>query len=115
MRILIVGSREYSEPENVRKFVSRLPADTVVLTRCYSCAEKVAARTAESLGMQVVVMKNTRMDNTSRKYRDIALLAGTSRAIVFCDSASSFDDPIVNLAAQQHVTLLRIGPDGHLF
>ena len=55
MRIAIVGSREYSDFEEVREYVRSLPKDTVVVTGGARGVDNIAADEANKCGLDVVV------------------------------------------------------------
>jgi CTP:molybdopterin cytidylyltransferase MocA len=113
MRILIIGTREYPEPQYVEQWVARLATDDVIVTRGVNCAERVAIRAAKTLGIQVIVLKAVKGDKSSVRYRDTALLSG--KALCFCEDRPSAQlDTVARFAETNKQSMLYIGPDGHI-
>lgn len=53
MRVLICGSRDWDNPEPIKKLIDRLPKGTVVIEGEQRGADKMAARLAKEAGFQV--------------------------------------------------------------
>lgn len=113
MKILLIASMEYPEPQYVRNWIERLPTDSVLVTRAKSSSEKIAVETAQSRGISVVVMKCIRTSGKSSRDRNKALISSSEKAIFFCDGLEC-EKRLMDMASL-HMKLLRIGPDGHIF
>lgn len=54
MRIAIVGSRDYPDPDHIIEYVDGLPAGTVVVSGAARGVDRIAAAAARTRGLEVV-------------------------------------------------------------
>lgn len=55
MKVAIVGSREFPDLDMVRRYVMELPHDTIIVSGGAKGVDSVAVKSAEILGMEVIV------------------------------------------------------------
>jgi hypothetical protein len=52
-RVLVTGSREWADPEPIRRALKRLPTDTILIHGMARGADRLAHEVAEELGLEI--------------------------------------------------------------
>lgn len=102
MRVLLCGSRRWTDVEQIRAVLGNLPKDTVIVHGGAAGAEAIADREAQALGLQVEVflLDTERFGRRAAMLRDREMLAGgIERVIAFRMSGISVDTDRVLLLA----------------
>ena len=110
MRVVIYGSGRWRDAELVRQVLRALPAGTVIVRRTNTHgAEEIAEREARAVGLEVasVALNMYRFGHKAALERDLAMLEGADRVIVFRSVGVSMDtDRMIWLAAKKGVNVL---------
>lgn len=110
MKVVIYGSGRWRDAERVRQVLQALPAGTVIVRRANSHgAEEIAEREARAFGFEVesVTLNMYRFGHKAALERDLAMLEGADRVIVFRSVGVSMDtDRMIWLAAKKGVNVL---------
>jgi len=111
MRVGIVGSRGYIDPEGVREFVNSLPTNTVVVSGGAGGPDKWAARFAHERGLEVCVHYAAwdTYGKAAGPMRNARLVRDVDKLIAFWDGESRGTSDVVAKAeaAGKPVTVIR--------
>ncbi len=102
MRVLLCGSRRWTDVERIRAVLGNLPKDAVIVHGGAAGAEAIADREARALGLQVEVFSpdTERFGRRAAMLRDREMLAGgVERVIAFRMNGISVDTDRVLLLA----------------
>lgn len=116
MRVAIVGSRDYPDLAEVRRYVGTLPPDTVVVTGGARGVDRVAADEAESRGLAVVI-HCAKWDDEGRSAgyrRNIRIVEDCDRVVAFWDGGSRGTQHTIDIARRKGrpVEVITGGRDG---
>lgn len=101
MRLAIVGSRDFPDLEQVRRYVDDLPTDTVVVTGGAEGVDALVERAARARGLTVVVVWPQ-----ADVYAPTVAPRERNRGIVAeCDELVAFWGPVIS-AGTSHVVSL---------
>ena len=91
MRVAIVGSRHFAEPDRVTDYVKGLPAGTSIITGSASGVDAAATRAARTRGLPVQVMPasfDELADPSRSAARNQRLVDACDVLVAFWDGAS---------------------------
>ena len=91
MRVAIVGSRRFAEPDRVVEYVNGLPARASIITGSASGVDAAATRAARSRGLAVQVIPasfDEVSDPTRSEVRNQKLVDACDVLVAFWDGAS---------------------------
>ncbi len=113
-RIAIVGSRAYPEPSAVQRFVSELPAGTVVVSGGASGVDTWAEEAAYDRDLQTVVFPADweRHGRAAGPIRNAQVVDFADEVVAFWDGASRGTLNTVVQAVRKGNIVRVIGPDG---
>lgn len=92
MRVAIVGSRHFSEPERVAEYVNGLPARASIVTGSASGVDAAATRAARARGLAVRVMPASfeeLKDESRSAARNQKLIDACDVLVAFWDGSST--------------------------
>ena len=101
MRVAIVGSRHFPDPDRVEAFVESLPAGTRLVTGSASGVDASATRAARRRGLAVQVVAagfEEARDPSAGEARNQRLVDGCDLLVAFWDGASTGTRATVNRA-----------------
>lgn len=89
-RIAIIGSRHYPRPAPVAAYISRLPADTVVVSGGAPGVDSMAEEAAASRGLETLVFNADwrQLGRRAGPIRNARIVAHADRVVAFWDGAS---------------------------
>lgn len=91
MRVAIVGSRRYSEPERVSEYVNTLPARASIITGSASGVDAAATKAARARGIPIQVMPasfDEAADASKSAARNQRLIDACDVLVAFWDGSS---------------------------
>jgi hypothetical protein len=116
LKVAIVGSRHFSEPERVADYVNSLPASVSIITGSASGVDAAATKTARAKGMPVQVMPASfeeASDASKASVRNQRLIDACDVLVAFWDGSSKGTRATVDRALDSgkevHVFLTKIG------
>ena len=92
MRVAIVGSRHFADPERVADYVKDLPAGSSIITGSASGVDAAATKAARSRGLPVQVMPasfDELADTSKSAARNQRLVDACDVLVAFWDGAST--------------------------
>lgn len=89
-RIAIVGSRDYSDLEAVRKYIRGLPKDVTIISGGAPGVDRTAEREARKLGLALVIYKADwdRLGRGAGIIRNGTIVENCDRVVAFWDKES---------------------------
>jgi predicted Rossmann fold nucleotide-binding protein DprA/Smf involved in DNA uptake len=107
MRIAIVGSREYAKLDLVRKFVSELPADTVIVSGGARGVDQAAEFAAKARGLETVIFPAMWGQYGKRAgfMRNRQIVEASDRVVAFWDGFSAGTLSTIKLAQEAKKTV----------
>ena len=111
MRVAIVGSRHFSEPDRVTEYVNGLPARASIITGSASGVDAAATKAARArgLGVQVMPASFDEMSDASRS------AARNQRLVDACDVLVAFWDGTSKGTRATVERALDAGKEVHVF
>ena len=111
MRVAIVGSRHFSEPDRVTEYVNGLPARASIITGSASGVDAAATKAARArgLGVQVMPASFDEMSDASRS------AARNQRLVDACDVLVAFWDGTSKGTRTTVKRALDAGKEVHVF
>ena len=111
MRVAIVGSRHFSEPDRVTEYVNGLPARASIITGSASGVDAAATKAARArgLGVQVMPASFDEMSDASRS------AARNQRLVDACDVLVAFWDGTSKGTRTTVERALDAGKEVHVF
>jgi len=110
MRVLIAGSRNYSDLAGVKKYVLALPEGTVVLSGMARGVDATAAVAAKERGLEVEIFPAewSKYGTKAGIMRNMEMVNSAAFVVCFWDGESSGTAHTMNYAEQQEKPLLTI-------
>lgn len=108
-RVLICGSREYANLDEVKSFVAKLPPGTTVISGGARGVDRTAAEAARAYGLHVIVMHADwqRYGAKAGPIRNRQMLDACDRVVAFWDGKSpGTRDTIVEAERRRTPTLI---------
>jgi len=90
MRIAVVGSRNWSDPDRIRRYIDALPPDTVVVSGGAIGADRVAAAAARARGLPVEIFWAKWRENGRSAWfiRNDEMIRAVDEVVAFWDGSS---------------------------
>jgi hypothetical protein len=114
MNIAVIGSRDFSQLDQVAAYVAGLSPETVIVSGGARGVDRTAAATARATGKQVrEFLPNWDRDGKSAGFkRNAEIVAAADRLVAFWDGKSRGTADTIEKARQADLTITVIRPDG---
>ena len=116
MKVAIIGSRGYPDPDCVRAYVRALPADSVVVSGGARGVDRIAVDEAKRCGLETEVYPALwELEGRSAGFRrNRRLVAAADRVVAFWDGESRGTRHAIDVATVLKKPLVVIRVDGEL-
>jgi len=108
MRIAIVGSRNYGDLEEVRRYVASLPVDTIVVSGGARGVDKTAEQTAKTCGLETKIFPAEwdKYGKSAGFRRNTVMVLAADRIVAFWDGKSAGTKHTIDMAIKYRKPLI---------
>ena len=108
MKVAIVGSRDYSDLEEVRRYVDGLPSDTIFISGGARGVDKAAEQAAKRVGMKTKIYPAEwdKYGKSAGFRRNTVMILAADRIVAFWDGKSKGTKHAIDIAIKYRKPLI---------